>query len=81
MVSDDVMDCGFYVCVQKEVHDAKVPLAYRDLCVDLLIPLNACRRKNYYLPWRCEDERHAYELCQYKEYKLRKQQKQQQQQQ
>jgi hypothetical protein len=27
----------------------------------LLIPLNACRRKNYYLPWECEDERHGYE--------------------
>ena len=27
----------------------------------LLIPLNACRRKNYYLPWECENERHGYE--------------------
>lgn len=57
--------------MQKEVHDAKVPLAYRDCCVDRLIPLNECRKKNYYLPWKCEHERHAFELCQYKEYKRR----------
>lgn len=27
----------------------------------LLIPLNTCRRENYYLPWTCENERHGYE--------------------
>ena len=27
----------------------------------LLIPLNKCRHKEYYLPWKCEDERHGYE--------------------
>eukprot|EP00890_Picochlorum_soloecismus_P005403 jgi/Picsp_1/5864/NSC_03223-R1_nadh-ubiquinone oxidoreductase b18 len=59
------------VVTEKEVHDAKVPLAFRDYCVDALIPLNECRRKNFYLPWKCEHERHAYELCQYKEYKRR----------
>lgn len=31
----------------------------------LLIPLNVCRRKNMYLPWHCEDERHGYEKCVY----------------
>ena len=78
-------------------------MANRDYCVDVLIPLNECRRENYYLPWvllnstdddvtapreprlshslalrarsfarwKCEHERHAYELCQYKLYKLR----------
>ncbi|KAG6375155.1 hypothetical protein JVT61DRAFT_3362 [Boletus reticuloceps] len=33
----------------------------------LLIPLNVCRRKNFYLPWECENERHGYEKCQYDE--------------
>ena len=32
---------------------AKLPLAYRDQCAHLLIPLNKCRYDNYYLPWRC----------------------------
>ena len=59
------------VTVQEEVAKARVPLANRDCCVDVLIPLNECRRKNYYLPWKCEHERHAYELCQYKAYKSR----------
>ena len=60
---------------EQQVHDAKIPMAYRDHCVDSLILLNECRRKNFYLPWKCEHERHAYELCQYKEYKKRVAQK------
>lgn len=27
----------------------------------LLIPLNVCRKDKYYLPWECENEKHAYE--------------------
>lgn len=57
-------------------HDAmkehRVPIAYRDSCAGLLIPLNECRMKTYGLPWKCEDERHAYEKCQYVEYLARK---------
>lgn len=34
--------------------DAKLPLAYRDSCAHLLIPLNKCRVKEWYLPWKCE---------------------------
>ena len=33
----------------------------------LLIPLNKCRHKELYAPWKCEDERHGYEKCQYDE--------------
>lgn len=33
----------------------------------LLIPLNICRHKTDYMPWKCEDERHGYEKCQYDE--------------
>lgn len=36
------------------MRDAKVPLAYRDSCANLLIPLNRCRFETYYLPWKCE---------------------------
>ncbi|KAK0258666.1 hypothetical protein LTR02_016560 [Friedmanniomyces endolithicus] len=54
-----------------EMSAARVPLAYRDSCANLLIPLNKCRYNEYYLPWKCEDERHSYEKCQYEEFKLR----------
>lgn len=33
----------------------------------LLIPLNICRHKENYLTWKCDDERHAYDKCQYDE--------------
>jgi len=32
---------------------ARLPLAYRDSCAHLLIPLNRCRFDTYYLPWKC----------------------------
>ncbi len=46
---------------------AQVDLALRDACAHLLIPLNKCRRATFFLPWKCEDERHGYEACQYAE--------------
>ncbi|KAI9680673.1 MAG: hypothetical protein M1817_004113 [Caeruleum heppii] len=51
--------------------EARLPLAYRDSCAHLLIPLNRCRFEEYYLPWKCENERHSYEKCQYEEFKKR----------
>ncbi|KAM0694806.1 hypothetical protein Q7P36_005162 [Cladosporium allicinum] len=56
---------------RKEMSDAKLPLQYRDSCAHLLIPLNKCRPAEWYLPWKCQDERHSYEKCQYEEFKLR----------
>ncbi|KAH7903159.1 NADH-ubiquinone oxidoreductase B18 subunit-domain-containing protein [Hygrophoropsis aurantiaca] len=50
---------------QEELKAAKVPIAWRDQCSALLIPLNTCRRKTLYMPWECNDERHTYEKCQY----------------
>lgn len=35
------------------MRDAKLPLAYRDSCAHLLIPLNKCRRETWYAPWSC----------------------------
>lgn len=52
---------------QAELQSAKVDLAYRDFCAHLLIPLNECRKASFFLPWKCEHERHVYEKCQYKE--------------
>lgn len=34
--------------------EARLPIAYRDGCAGLLIPLNRCRQEEYYLPWKCE---------------------------
>ncbi|KAH8807996.1 NADH-ubiquinone oxidoreductase B18 subunit-domain-containing protein [Xylogone sp. PMI_703] len=49
---------------RQQMSDAKLPLAYRDSCANLLIPLNRCRYEEFYLPWKCETERHSYEKCQ-----------------
>jgi len=37
----------------------------RDTCGHLLTKLNACRREEHWLPWKCGHERHTYEECQY----------------
>lgn len=59
--------------------NAKLDLGWRDWCAHLLIPLNQCRRREFYLPWKCEHERHLYDKCEYKEYKRRVEEMQQQQ--
>ncbi|EJD00783.1 uncharacterized protein FOMMEDRAFT_157890 [Fomitiporia mediterranea MF3/22] len=56
---------------QSELKANKVPLGWRDQCSSLLIPLNVCRRNNSYVPWKCENERHSYEACQYQDYMRR----------
>ncbi|KAH8706356.1 NADH-ubiquinone oxidoreductase B18 subunit [Ilyonectria robusta] len=61
---------------REEMRDARLPIAYRDSCAHLLIPLNKCRRDTWYAPWKCtprdgQDERHGYEKCQYVEFKKR----------
>jgi hypothetical protein len=42
------------VATREEMSAARLPLAYRDSCAHLLIPLNRCRYEEYYLPWKCE---------------------------
>ncbi|CCU76405.1 NADH-ubiquinone oxidoreductase B18 [Blumeria hordei DH14] len=56
---------------REEMSQARLPIQYRDGCAGLLIPLNRCRFKEYYLPWKCENERHSYEKCQYDEFLMR----------
>lgn len=48
--------------------DAKVPLAFRDTCGHLLVPLNKCRRTTWWSPNQCGHERHTYEECLYNSY-------------
>ena len=51
----------------EEMKAARVPLLFRDYCAHLLIPLNECRIKTWYSPFKCRDLRHGYEKCQYDE--------------
>ncbi|KAJ8773548.1 hypothetical protein K2173_005794 [Erythroxylum novogranatense] len=53
------------IATQQEMVENRVPLPYRDQCAHLLIPLNKCRQAELYLPWKCEEQRHAYEKCEY----------------
>ncbi|KAG9442452.1 hypothetical protein H6P81_018306 [Aristolochia fimbriata] len=53
------------IATQEEMVENKVPIPYRDQCAHLLIPLNKCRVAEFYLPWKCENERHVYEKCEY----------------
>ncbi|GLT27712.1 hypothetical protein SLA2020_026900 [Shorea laevis] len=53
------------IATREEMVEARVPIPYRDQCAHLLIPLNKCRRAEFYLPWKCEVERHTYEKCEY----------------
>ncbi|KAJ1662133.1 hypothetical protein IW140_006132 [Coemansia sp. RSA 1813] len=55
----------------QEMAEAAIPLRYRDYCAHLLVPLNKCRHRSMYLPWKCEDERHTYEKCQYEDFMRR----------
>lgn len=55
----------------QEMAEAHLPLRYRDYCAHLLIPLNKCRHQSAYLPWKCEDQRHEYEKCQYEDFMRR----------
>lgn len=47
---------------------AKIPLAFRDTCAHLLIPLNKCRRETFWNPDKCGHYRHTYEECLYNSY-------------
>ncbi|KAK8477466.1 hypothetical protein V6N13_017222 [Hibiscus sabdariffa] len=53
------------IATQAEMVENKVPIPYRDQCAHLLIPLNKCRQAEFYLPWKCENQRHSYEKCEY----------------
>ncbi|RVD81677.1 uncharacterized protein DFL_009529 [Arthrobotrys flagrans] len=59
------------VVTAEQMSEARLPIAYRDRCAGLLIPLNRCRFETMYLPWKCENERHSYEKCQYDEFMKR----------
>lgn len=61
---------------RQEMMDNLLPLHARDSCANVLIPLNACRRREAYMNWACHDEKHNYEVCLYQEYESRRKLKQ-----
>ncbi|ETV88733.1 hypothetical protein H257_00247 [Aphanomyces astaci] len=67
----DHSDEASTIASRQALADARVPLSYRDQCGGILIPLNDCRRETAFAPWKCQDLRHAYEKCQYDEWKKR----------
>ncbi|KAI9203255.1 NADH-ubiquinone oxidoreductase B18 subunit-domain-containing protein [Polychytrium aggregatum] len=56
---------------QAELDKTQIPHAWRDYCAHLLPDLNRCRIDSYYLPWHCENERMAWQKCQYDDYQRR----------
>merc|ERR1711865_85375 len=57
---------------QDELVAHRIPVHARDNCAHVLIPLNECRRANFYATSACGDLRHAYEFCQYSDFRARK---------
>ena len=41
-----------FATTKEACDEAQVPQVWRDACAHLLIPLNACRKKEFYLPWK-----------------------------
>ncbi|CAM6118261.1 unnamed protein product [Calypogeia fissa] len=62
---------GGAVPSQEELMANRVPISSRDACANLLIPLNKCRVATYWMPWKCEDDRHSYEKCEYELFLVR----------
>ncbi len=46
----------------------QIPLRARDVCAHLLLEMKRCQRREMYLPWKCEHEKHNYEACKLSEY-------------
>eukprot|EP01120_Amphizonella_sp_Union-15-10_P000136 TRINITY_DN10168_c0_g1_i1.p1 TRINITY_DN10168_c0_g1~~TRINITY_DN10168_c0_g1_i1.p1 ORF type:complete len:127 (+),score=22.47 TRINITY_DN10168_c0_g1_i1:130-510(+) len=45
------------------LEEYRVPFGIRDRCSALVLLLNECRFENFYLPWKCGDTKHAWEVC------------------
>eukprot|EP00127_Corallochytrium_limacisporum_P000111 Clim_evm18s4 gene=Clim_evmTU18s4 len=59
------------IATEEEMANAKIPLAFRDVCAHILIPLNECRIKNNYSMNACHHLKHDYEICRYKDFMYR----------
>ncbi len=52
-VKANMIDIPAAPATRAQMSEAKLPLAYRDGCANLLIPLNKCRHETYFMPWKC----------------------------
>lgn len=72
-------DAGFeYTRKQREynacelhLYSARIPMKYRDYCVDRLLEYQSCRYVNWPFVFKCHHEKHAYLECEQKDYVLR----------
>ncbi|CAH1763038.1 8199_t:CDS:2 [Entrophospora sp. SA101] len=68
IANEDDIATPVMIATQKEMSEAGLPLEWRDYCAHLALRLNKCRNSTWFLPWKCQDERHTYEKCQYEDY-------------
>jgi NADH dehydrogenase (ubiquinone) 1 beta subcomplex subunit 7 len=66
-VACDVRALSEMYATEGELMRNFVPVEWRDYCAHVLIPLNKCRRENLYMNWKCMNQKHAFEKCQYEE--------------
>jgi len=59
---------GEQLASAEELRSNRIALGWRDNCSALLLPLQKCRHATLYAPWKCTDERHTYEKCQYDDF-------------
>lgn len=56
---------------KEEMISAKIPLKFRDYCVDKLLKYQSCRADSFPFVYKCAHERHEYMNCEYEDYVLR----------
>lgn len=54
ILTDSVLLLDAVPASREAMSEAKLPLAYRDSCAGLLIPLNKCRHDTFFAIWKCE---------------------------
>ncbi|XP_060038411.1 NADH dehydrogenase [ubiquinone] 1 beta subcomplex subunit 7 [Erinaceus europaeus] len=59
------------VATARQMSEAQLPLAQRDYCAHHLLRLLKCKRDAFPDILRCRPERHAWELCEHRDYVMR----------
>ncbi|KXS11870.1 hypothetical protein M427DRAFT_415485 [Gonapodya prolifera JEL478] len=67
MAGDDDVSPPAMQVTREQLREARVPLAKRDYCAHLYIPLEKCRERTLRMPWKCSHEQHVYDYCEYME--------------
>ena len=69
---------GLQICGSMGSNACRHAWAFGRLCVQVdfqghvhTVCTQTCRYANFFLPWKCDHERHSYEKCQYEEFERR----------